>query len=159
MISYRTMPRKQYDPKLLTESGKRLESKKHHESKHLKHIMPDVSQGGLTGVRFISHEAQSAGHLFQPYPFNKGLEGRLYGGVEKQIMHTHGSPNRVGMASENLQKMVKSTVGNAYNLANPGAGRVGSKHKDNTVKGSLLGFKSATMPERMGQVPYVGRFY
>lgn len=149
------MPRKQYD---LTESGKRLAANKHHESKHLKHIMPDVSQGGLTGVRFISHEAQSSGHLFQPYPFNKGLERRLYGGLEQQIKNTHGSPNRVGMASENLRKLVESTVGNAYNLANPGKGPVGQKHKDNTVKGSLLG-RVATQPERYGQVPYVGRFY
>lgn len=159
MISYRTMPRKQYDPKLLTESGKRLEGKKHHESKHLKHITPDLSQGGLTGVRFISHDAQNAGSVFQPYPFNRGLESRLYGNVEHQVMNTLGSSHRVGMASENLQKMVESTVGNAYNLANPGKGRVGPKHKSNTMKGSLLGFKSATMPERMGQVPYVGRFF
>jgi len=153
------MPRKQYDAEQLTDSAKRLSSKKHYESKHLKHIVPDMSQGGLTGVRLISHEAQSAGHVFQPYPFNKRVENRLYGGVESQITHTRGSPNRVGMASENLQKMVQSTVGNAYNLANPTKGPVGPKHKDNTVKGSLLGFKSATMPERMGQVPYVGRFY
>jgi hypothetical protein len=62
------------------------------------------------------------------------------------------------MASENLQKMVASTVGNAYNLANPGHGRVGQKHKDNTIKGSLLG-SVATQPCRYGQVPYVGRFY
>jgi hypothetical protein len=136
-----------------------MESKKHHESVHLKHIMPDVSQGGLTGVRFISHEARSAGNTFLPYPFNRGVESRIYGGVERQITNTLGSPNRVGMASENLQRMVKSTVGNAFNLANPGAGRVGRKHKDNTVRGSLLGFKSATMPERFGQVPYVGRYY
>ena len=152
------MSRKQ-DLSHLTESGKRIGSKKHHESKHLKHIMPDISQGGLTGVKFISHEAQSAGHLFQPYPFNKGLEDRLYGGHESQILNTHGSPHPVRMNSENLRKMVKSTVGNAYNLANPGQDRVGRKHKDNTIKGSLLGFKSATVPERMGQVPYVGRFY
>ena len=127
-------------------------------SVHLKHIAPDVSQGGLTGVRFIAHEAQSAGHVFQPYPFNKGLENRLYGGVEKQIMDTRGAPNRVRMNSENLQKMVKSTVGNAYNLANPGKSRVGPKHKDNTIKGSLLG-KVATQPERYGMVPYAGRFF
>jgi hypothetical protein len=55
--------------------------------------------------------------------------------------------------------MVKSTVGNAYNLANPGHEKVGPKHKSNTVKGSLLGFKSATMPERFGQIPYAGRFF
>lgn len=148
------MPRKQYDAKQLTDSSKRLE-----KSKHLKHIVPDVSQGGLTGVRLISHEAQSSGHLFLPYPFNKGVERRLFGGVEHQVANTLGSPNRVGMASENLQRMVKSTVGNAYNLANPGKGRVGQKHKSNTVKGSLLGFKSATMPQTMGQVPYAGRFF
>jgi hypothetical protein len=152
------MSRKQ-DLSHLTESGKRKGAKKHHESKHLKHITTDMSQGGLTGVRFISHEAQSAGHLFQPYPFNKGLEDRLYGGHEQQLLNTHGSPHRVRMNSENLQKMVASTVGNAYNLANPGQSKVGPKHKDNTVKGSLLGFKSATEPCRMGQVPYVGRFY
>ena len=149
------MPRKQ-DLSHLTESGKRMGAKKHYENNYLK---PDVSQGGLTGVRFISHEAQSAGHLFQPYPFNKGLENRLYGGHEQQLLNTHGAPNRVRMNSENLQKMVASTVGNAYNLANPGKDRVGRKHKDNTVKGSLLGFKSATVAERMGQVPYAGRFY
>ena len=148
------MPRKQYDAKQLTDSAKRLE-----KSKHLKHIVPDVSQGGLTGVRLISHESMSAGELFQPYPFNKGLERRLYGGVERQIVNTLGSPNRVGMASENLRKMVQSTVGNAYNLANSGKVRVGRKHKDNTIKGSLLGFKSATVPQTMGQVPYVGRFF
>lgn len=152
------MPRKQYDAKLLTESGKRMEAKKHHESIHLKHIAPDVSQGGLTGVRFISHEARSAGHIFQPYPFNKGLERRLYGGLESQLMNTRGAPHPVGMNSENLRKMVASTVGNAYNLANPGAGRVGQKHKSNTVKGSLLG-RVATQPERYGQVPYAGRFF
>jgi hypothetical protein len=129
------------------------------ESKHLKHIMPDLSQGGLTGVKFISHEAQSAAHLFQPYPFNKGLEDRLYGGHESKLINTHGEPHRVRMNSENLQKMVASTVGNAYNLANVGHDKVGHKHKDNTMKGSLLGFKSATVPERMGQVPYAGRFY
>ena len=151
------MPRK-YDAKHLTESGKRLEAKKHHESKHLKHIMPDVSQGGLTGVRFVAHEAMSAGHLFQPYPFNKGVEDRLYGGHESQLVNTHGAPHRVGMGSENLQKMVKSTVGNAYNLANSGNIKVGPKHRDNTVKGSLLG-RFATQPERYGQVPYAGRFY
>lgn len=121
--------------------------------------MPDVSQGGLTGVRFIAHDAMSSGHLFQPYPFNRELEKRIYGGVEHQILNTHGDPHPVRMRSENLQKMVKSTVGNAYNLANPGSGPVGAKHKDNTVKGSLLGFKSATEPCRMGQVPYAGRFY
>ena len=152
------MPRK-HDVAHLTDSGKRLGAKKHHESKHLKHIMPDVSQGGLTGVKFIAHEAQSAGHLFQPYPFNKGIENRLYGGHEHQLLNTHGAPHRVGMNSENLQKMVKSTVGNAYNLANAGREKVGRKHKDNTVKGSLLGFKSATMPERFGMVPYAGRFF
>jgi hypothetical protein len=128
-------------------------------SVHLKHIVPDLSQGGLTGVKFIAHEAQSAGHVFQPFPFNKGVESRLYGGVEHQIVNTHGEPHRVRMNSENLQKMVESTVGNAYNLANPGKGRVGQAHKDNTIKGSLLGFKSATVPERMGQVPYPGRFF
>jgi hypothetical protein len=151
------MPRKQ-DLAHLTESGKRLGAKKHHESKHLKHIMPDVSQGGLTGVKFVAHEAMSAGHLFQPYPFNKGLEDRLYGGHESQVVNTHGAPHRVGMASENLRKMVASTVGNAYNLANAGHEKVGPKHRDNTVKGSLLG-RFATQPERYGQVPYVGRFY
>ena len=109
------MPRKQYDAKQLTDSAKHLQ-----KSKHLKHIVPDISQGGLTGVRLISHEAQSSGHLFLPYPFNKGVERRLFGGVEHQVINTLGSPNRVGMASENLQRMVKSTVGNAYNLANPG---------------------------------------
>lgn len=153
------MPRREYDAKALTDSEKRLAGKKHHESKHLKHITPDLSQGGLTGVRFISHDAQNAGSVFQPYPFNKGVERRLYGGVEHQVMNTLGTPNRVGMASQNLQKMVESTVGNAYNLANPGKGRVGPKHKSNTVKGSLLGFKSATNPERMGQVPFTGRFF
>jgi hypothetical protein len=129
------------------------------ESKHLKHIVPDLSQGGLTGVKFISHEAQSAGHLFQPYPFNKGLESRLYGGHESQIVNTHGTPHPVRMNSENLQKMVASTVGNAYNLANAGHVKIGPKHKSNTVKGSLLGFKSATKPECYGMVPYAGRFY
>jgi hypothetical protein len=151
------MPRKQ-DLAHLTESGKRLGAKKHHESKHLKHITPDVSQGGLTGVRFVAHDAQGAGHLFQPYPFNTGLEDRLYGGHERQLMDTHGAPHRVGMASENLRKMVKSTVGNAYNLANPGKGPVGAKHHDNTVKGSLLGHV-ATQPRRYGQVPFTGRFF
>lgn len=153
------MPRK-YDSKLMTESGKRVAVKKHHEAKsvHLKHIVPDVSQGGLTGVRFISHDAQNAGHSFQPYPFDRGLERRLYGSVEKQITNTLGEPNAVRMKSENLQKMVKSTVGNAYNLANPGKGPVGVAHKDNTIKGSLLG-KVATQPCRYGQVPYVGRFF
>jgi hypothetical protein len=73
-------------------------------------------------------------------------------------VHTLGSPHPVGMKSENLQKMVKSTVGNAYNLANPGKGPVGRKHRDNTVKGSLLGHV-ATQPERYGQVPYAGRFF
>jgi hypothetical protein len=121
--------------------------------------MPDMSQGGLTGVKFIAHEAQSASHLFQPYPFNVGLENRLYGGVEHQILNTHGSPHPVRMKSENLQKMVQSTVGNAYNLANPDHGKVGPKHKNTTVKGSLLGFKSATVPERFGMVPFAGRFY
>lgn len=148
------MPRKQYDAKQLTDSAKRLE-----KSKHLKHIVPDVSQGGLTGVRLISHEATSAGELFLPYPFNKGVERRLYGGVERQVVNTLGSPNRVGMASENLRRMVRSTVGNAYNLANSGNIRPGPKHKDNTIKGSLLGFKSATMPQTMGQVPFSGRFF
>jgi hypothetical protein len=62
------------------------------------------------------------------------------------------------MNSQNLQKMVKSTVGNAYNLANPGGGHVGAKHRDNTVRGSLLG-PFATQPERYGQVPYAGRFF
>jgi len=152
------MPRK-HDVEHLTDSGKRLGVKKHHESKHMKHIVPDVSQGGLTGVHFISHDAQNAGHTFQPYPFNKGVESRIYGGVEHQILHTLGDPHAVRMRSENLQKMVKSTVGNAYNLANPGHDTVGRKHRDNTVKGSLLWFKSATVPERMGQVPYAGRFY
>jgi hypothetical protein len=151
------MPRKHH-AKDLTESGKHLSSKKHHESKHFNHIKPDVSQGGLTGVRFIAHEAQSAGHLFQPYPFNKGLEKRIYGGKEHQIMHTLGSPHPAMYGSQNLQKMVKSTVGNAYNLANPGKGPVGAKHKDNTVRGSLLG-RVATQPERYGQVPYAGRFF
>jgi hypothetical protein len=150
-------PRK-YDAKMMTVSGKQVAEKKHFESVHLKHIGPNVSQGGLSGVRFISHDAQNAGHSFQPYPFDRGLESRLYGGLERQIMNTRGSPNRVGMNSENLQKMVKSTVGNAYNLANPGKGRVGQAHKNNTVKGSLLG-KVATQPECYGQVPYVGRFY
>jgi hypothetical protein len=156
------MPRK-HEVEHLTEMGKRLgakkhHEKKHHESKHLKHIMPDVSQGGLTGVRFISHDSQNAGHTFQPYPFNKGVESRIYGGVEHQILHTLGDPHPVRMRSENLQKMVKSTVGNAYNLANPGHGHVGAKHKDNTVKGSLLG-RVATQPSRYGQVPYPGRFF
>jgi len=151
------MPRK-HEVEHLTEMGKRLGAKKHHESKHLKHIMPDVSQGGLTGVRFISHDSQNAGHTFQPYPFNKGVESRIYGGVEHQILHTSGEPHPVRMRSENLQKMVKSTVGNAYNLANPGHGHVGAKHKDNTVKGSLLG-RVATQPSRYGQVPYPGRFF
>lgn len=151
------MPRK-LDLAHLTESGKRVGAKKHHESKHLKHIMPDVSQGGLTGVKFVAHDAMNAGTTFQPYPFDKGLESRLYGGHERQLLDTHGAPHRVGMASENLRKMVASTVGNAYNLANPGQGRVGQKHKDNTVKGSLLGHV-ATQPERYGQIPYVGRFY
>jgi len=151
------MPRK-HDPKMMTESAKHLSAKKYHESIHMKHIMPNISQGGLTGVRYISHDAQNAGHTFQPYPFNKGVEKRIYGGVEHQITHTLGNPHPVGMRSENLQKMVKSTVGNAYNLANPGKGPVGQKHKDNTVKGSLLGHV-ATQPERYGQVPYSGRFY
>jgi hypothetical protein len=129
-------------------------------SVHLKHIVPDLSQGGLTGVKFIAHEAQSAGHVFQPFPFHNGLEKRLYGGVEHQIVNTRGEPHRVRMNSENLQKMVESTVGNAYNLANPGHDKVGPAHKDNTVKGSLLGFKSATEPCRVGgQVPYAGRFF
>jgi hypothetical protein len=148
------MPRKD-----MTESGKRLASKKHHESVHLKHIKPDVSQGGLTGVRFIAHEAQSSAHTFLPYPFDKGVESRLYGGHEKQLLNTHKDTHRVRMNSENLRKMVASTVGNAYNLANPMQSKVGPKHRDNTVKGSLLGFKSATVPERMGQVPYAGRFF
>lgn len=153
-------PRKEYNAKSMTVSAKLSGAKKHHESPHLKHIVPNMSQGGLSGVRFISHDAQNAGHTFQPYPFDRGLERRLYGGVERQIKNTHGSPNPVGMNSENLRKMVESTVGNAYNLANPGKGRVGQAHKDNTVKGSLLGFKSATVPERVGgQIPYSGRFY
>lgn len=151
------MPRKQ-DLAHLTESGKRMGAKKHHESVHMKHIGPNISQSGLGGVRFISHDAQNAGHSFQPYPFDRGLERRLYGNVERQITNTHGAPHRVGMNSENLQKMVKSTVGNAYNLANPGKSKVGQKHKDNTIKGSLLG-KVATQPERYGQVPYAGRFF
>jgi hypothetical protein len=118
--------------------------------------MPDVSQGGLTGVRLVSHGAYS---VFQPSPFNRGLESRLFGGVERQITSTLGDPHRVRMNSENLQKMVKSTVGNAYNLANVGHDRVGKKHRDNTMKGSLLGFHSATVPERFGQVPYAGRYF
>jgi hypothetical protein len=158
-------PRKEYDAKMMTVSAKLVgakkhhEVKKHHESVHLKHIGPNISQGGLSGVRFISHDAMNAGHVFQPYPFNKGLERRIYGGQEHQLLNTHGAPHPVRMNSENLRKMVESTVGNAYNLANPGKGRVGQAHKDNTVKGSLLGFKSATVPERMGQVPYAGRFF
>ena len=151
------MPRKQ---EYVTESDKRLHGKKHHESKQVRHIGPNISQGGLTGVRFISHDEQNAGHSFQPYPFDKGLESRLFGGVERQITNTLGAPHRVGMNSQNLQKMVKSTVGNAYNLANVGNNnRVGMKHRDNTVKGSLLGFHSATVPERFGQVPYAGRYF
>ena len=151
-------PRKEYDAKMMTVSGKHLGAKKHHESVHMKHIMPNVSQGGLTGVHFVSHDAMNAGHTFQPYPFNKGLERRIYGGVEHQIMHTLGDTHPVRMRSENLQKMVKSTVGNAYNLANPGKGHVGEAHHDNTVKGSLLGHV-ATQPQRYGQVPYPGRFF
>lgn len=147
------MPRK-YEP--VTDSEKRLSMKKHHEGKRLR---PDVSQGGLTGVRFVSHNAQSSSTAFQPSPFNTGLESRLFGGVERQITNTLGDPNRVRMNSENLQKMVKNTVGNAYNLANVGHDKVGKKHRDNTMKGSLLGFKSATVPERMGQVPYAGRYF
>ena len=149
----------------MTESEKRLHGKKHHESKHheskhSRHLVPNLSQGGLSGVHFVSHESQSAGHIFQPYPFNKGMESRLYGGMEHQIIHGIGHPHPVRMRSENLQKMIKSTVGNAYNLANVGHDKqVGKKHKDNTVKGSLLGFHSATQAERMGQVPYAGRFY
>lgn len=145
------MPRKNEIAKLMTESEKRIHGKKHHESKRL---IPDLSQGGLTGVRFVSHD------LFQPYPFNRGAESRLFGNVERQIMSTSGSPNPVRMNSENLRRMVQSTVGNAYNLANPSKGPVGPKHKDNTVKGSLLGFKSATMPQRVGgQVPFTGRYF
>lgn len=140
----------------MTDSGKRLSSKKHYEKSR---VVPDMSQGGLTGVRFVAHEAQSSGHTFLPYPFDRGVESRLYGGHEKQILNTRGDSHRVGMNSENLRKMVASTVGNAYNLANPGASKVGPKHRDNTVKGSLLGFKSATVPERFGQVPYAGRFF
>lgn len=151
------MPRKQ-DLAHLTESGKRVGAKKHYESVHMKHIGPNVSQSGLGGVRFISHDAFNAGHSFQPYPFDRGLERRLYGNVERQITNTHGAPHPVRMNSENLQKMVKSTVGNAYNLANPGKSKVGPKHKDNTIKGSLLG-KVATQPERYGMVPYAGRFF
>ena len=153
------MPRKQYDSKFMTESGKRMASKKTSDSAHLKHIGPNISQGGLGGVRFISHDEQNAGHSFQPYPFDRGLESRLHGGVEKQITNTLGDPHRVRMNSENLQKMIKSTVGNAYNLANPGKSKVGQKHKSNTMKGSLLGFHSATVPERFGQVPYAGRYF
>ena len=145
------MPRKH---ELATESEKRVYGKKHHER-----LQVDMSQGGLTGVRFISHDSQNAGHVFQPSPFNSGLESRLYGGVEHQITNTLGDPHRVRMKIENLQKMVQSTVGNAYNLANAGHVRVGKKHKDNTMKGSLLGFHSATVPERMGQVPYAGRYF
>ena len=152
------MPRKQDLSKYIamTDSEKRLMSKKHHEGKRL---MPDVSQGGLTGVRFVSHNAQSSSTAFQPGPFNRGLESRLFGGVERQITNTLGDPHRVRMKTENLQKMVQSTVGNAYNLANVGNQRVGKKHRDNTMKGSLLGFHSATVPERFGQVPYSGRFF
>lgn len=152
------MPRKQYDAKLLTESGKRVGAKKTSDSVHLKHIGPNVSQSGLGGVRFISHDAFNAGHSFQPYPFNTGLEERLYGGKEHKIMDTRGAPNRVRMNSENLQKMVRSTVGHAYDLANPEKGRVGQKHKDNTIKGSLLG-RFATQPCTYGQVPFTGRFF
>jgi hypothetical protein len=149
---------RKYDSKRLTDSAKLLSAKKHHESEHLKHIGPDMSQGGLTGVRFVAHEAQSAGHLFQPYPFNKGMGRRIYGDKEHQIMDTLGSPHPTMYRSENLQKMVKSTVGNAYNLANPDKGPVGRKHRSNTVRGSLLG-PFATQPERYGQVPYAGRFF
>jgi len=152
------MPRKQDLSKYIamTDSEKRLQGKKHYEGKRL---MPDVSQGGLTGVRFVSHNAQGSRTAFQPSPFNSGLESRLFGGVERQIKNTRGDPHRVGMNSQNLQKMVKSTVGNAYNLANAGNQRVGKKHRDNTMKGSLLGFHSATVPERFGQVPYSGRYF
>lgn len=138
----------------VTESEKRIHGKKHHES-----LRPDMSQGGLTGVRFVSHNAQSSSTAFQPSPFNTGLESRLFGGVERQITNTLGDPSRVRMSSQNLQRMVKSTVGNAYNLANAGNVKVGPKHRDNTMKGSLLGFKSATVPERFGQVPYAGRYF
>jgi hypothetical protein len=149
------MPRKYESAKSMTESEKRIQGKKHHES-----LRPDVSQGGLTGVRFVSHNAQSSSTAFQPSPFNSGLESRLFGGVERQITDTLGDPKRVRMNSENLQKMVQSTVGNAYNLANAGSERVGPKHRDNTMKGSLLGFKSATVPQRVGgQVPYAGRYF
>ena len=138
----------------VTESEKRIHGKKHHES-----LRPDMSQGGLTGVRFVSHNAQSSSTAFQPYPFNTALESRLYGNVERQITNTLGDPSRVRMNSENLQRMVQSTVGNAYNLANVGNVKVGRKHKSNTMKGSLLGFKSATVPERFGQVPFAGRYF
>ena len=148
------MPRKYESAKSMTESEKRIHSKKHHEALHV-----DTSQGGLTGVRFVSHNAQSSSTAFQPYPFNTGLESRIYGNVEKQITNTLGDHHRVQMRTENLQRMVKSTVGNAYNLANAGNVKVGPKHRDNTMKGSLLGFKSATVPERFGQVPYAGRYF
>ena len=138
----------------VTESEKRIHGKKHHEL-----LRPDMSQGGLTGVRFVSHNAQSSSTAFQPGPFNTGLESRLFGGVERQITNTLGDPHRVQMSSQNLQRMIKSTVGNAYNLANAGNVKVGPKHRDNTMKGSLLGFKSATVPERFGQVPYAGRYF
>ena len=138
----------------VTESEKRIHGKKHHES-----LRPDMSQGGLTGVRFVSHNAQSSSTAFQPYPFNTDLESLIYGNVERQITNTLGDPSRVRMNSENLQRMVQSTVGNAYNLANVGNVKVGRKHKSNTMKGSLLGFKSATVPERFGQVPFAGRYF
>jgi hypothetical protein len=112
----------------------------------------DTSQGALSGY--------SAATTFLPYPFSKGQDDRIFGTKMNIISNPMVTTNKVPMMSENLRHMVESTVGNAYNLANAGREKreKAAKHRDNTVKGSLLG-KVATQPERYGQVPYAGRFF
>ncbi len=130
----------------------------HAKPAHLDAAKPHHSQSGLTKVHLVSQHPYEG---FNPPKFASGKEDRMFGVHESVISNTMATTHPEPYKSYNLRRMVESTVGDAYNLANAGVlnHTVGPAHHDSIHKGTGGVGHVKTQPERYGQVPFGGPKY
>jgi hypothetical protein len=117
---------------------------------------PHHSQSGLTKVNLVSQHPYEG---FNPPRFAAGTENRMFGVHESVVSNTMANTHPEPMRSYNLRRMVESTVGDAYDLANSGvlSNTVGMSHQDSIAKGTGGIGPVKTQPMRYGQVPFGGK--
>jgi hypothetical protein len=133
------------------------DSAKKHNKPASEAAQPHHSQSGLTKVTLVPQHPYEG---FNPTKFAKGKEDRMFGVHESVVSNTMADTSP-GVRINNLKKMVESTVGDAYNLANSGVlqNTVGYSHHDSIKKGTGGIGPVKTQPERYGQVSYSGPKY